>query len=157
MTLKSLNLYLLATEHIAVAITMLVLYIFSFISAVLMAFFWIWFIAAGLYGIIFLIVFKFKKNLKESSMVYILYVLFFASEYTTLLFLGITAFPFCFLSEVTSISMPFLFCAIYASIKHKSYGVKTARFIAILSFTVSMALFGLFAETIDMILMVNFK
>mmetsp|Transcript_35197 Transcript_35197/g.6328 ORF Transcript_35197/g.6328 Transcript_35197/m.6328 type:complete len:108 (+) Transcript_35197:463-786(+) len=86
-------------------------------------------------------------------MVYMLYVMFFICEYTSLVFLGICAFPYSFLAEVTSISMPFLFLGIYASVKREKYGVKMARFIGISSFIITMALFGLFAEAIDMILM----
>mmetsp|Transcript_33362 Transcript_33362/g.6037 ORF Transcript_33362/g.6037 Transcript_33362/m.6037 type:complete len:215 (+) Transcript_33362:256-900(+) len=141
---------------ILITLSVLVFYIFTFISEFLLGFYWISFIALGSYAVIFFIIFKLRKRLYNSSLVYLLYLIFVCSEYICLVYLGICAYPFVFLADISSLSAAFFFLSIYSSIKKDKYGFKTAVFIALVSFVISMAIFGIFTETTDMILMIIF-
>ena len=103
---------------------------------------------------LFFVMFKLKKKVEGSSMIYVLYVLFVTSEFIVLCYIGILAFPYVFLAEIVGVALSFLFCGIYASVKREDYGIKAARIISIGSFAGTLVLFGLFTDILQVILIV---
>lgn len=139
-----MNLYILAIETLVITLSVLVFYLFEFLSVFLLGLYWISFIALCCYAVVFFIVFKFRKRLYDSSLVYLLYLVYVGSEYICLVLLGLCAYPYVFLAEIAATTVAFIFLSIYASVKKDKYGFKTAIFIGLGSFAVTMIIFGLF-------------
>ena len=134
-----------ATELTFTCLGLLVISVLgAFLAPLLLLIFWLPIIAAGVYLVFFIIIWKLKEKFKERSAVFFILAVMIISEWIMLTFMGLAYSSYFMLAETMIACSSMYTICIYAGILKENYKANTGRLIAVLIVVLSYVVFVIF-------------
>ena len=134
-----------ATELTFTCVGLLVLAVLgTLIAPLLLLIFWLPIIAAGVYFVFFIIIWKLKEKFKERSAVFFILAVMMISEWIMLTFMGLIYSSYFMLAETMIACSSMYTICVYAGILKENYKANTGRLIAVLIVVLSYVAFVIF-------------
>lgn len=132
-TIESIVFAINASELTFCTICLMFIYFFKdYVSSYISALFYIPVIAAGLYFLSFLLVWRMKRNIKDRSGVFLLVLIFMICEAVILCWLAPVYTEFFMLAEVSIVCLSMYALTGHAMVLRRSYSAVTGRLVAVL-------------------------
>lgn len=134
-----------ATQLTFTCLALLVLAIFGFLlTPLLFLVFWIPIIAAGVYALFFIIIWRLKEKIKDRVGVFFIVAVMMLCEFVMLTFLGICYSEYFMLAECSIVCASMYTICAYSGILKDNYKAETGRLIAVLTVVLSYVVFVIF-------------